>query len=76
MAWRNGYFNFDQSDIQTVMRKIACWYDVEVIYEGEIPTDRLMGELPLNVSITKVLSILEKIGINFRIEGKKIIIKK
>ncbi|WP_315815296.1 FecR domain-containing protein [Paraflavitalea speifideaquila] len=37
MAWKNGYFHFNRDDLETVMRQIARWYDVEIVYEGKIP---------------------------------------
>lgn len=76
MAWKNGLFNFDRADIQTVMRSIERWYDVDVVYEGEIPSDHLLGRIPMNTSIDRVLNILAEIGIKFRIEGKKIMVTK
>jgi transmembrane sensor len=74
MAWKNGYFNLDGLDIKTVMKQIERWYDVEVVYEGVIPMDKLMGELPMDASIEQVLRVLKKIQVHFRIEGRKIIV--
>jgi transmembrane sensor len=31
VAWKNGYFSFEKADLQTVMRQIARWYDVDII---------------------------------------------
>ena len=32
MAWRNGYFVFDNEDIKDVMKVISRWYDVDVSF--------------------------------------------
>lgn len=74
IAWKNGFFRFNRTDIKTVMRQIARWYDVEVLYEGKIPTDRFVGELPMNAPVEEVLRALGKIQVHFRIEGKKIVV--
>lgn len=74
IAWKDGYFQFKRADIQTVMRQIARWYDVEVVYEGAIPKDRFVGDLPMDANISQVLRTLEKVQVHFRIEGKKIIV--
>lgn len=74
MAWKNGYFNFEQADIESVMRQISRWYDVEVVCEGAIPTDKLVGELPRDAGIHEVLNAFPKIQVHCRIEGKKIIV--
>jgi transmembrane sensor len=76
MAWKEGYFNFDNASIQSVMKQIARWYDVEVVYEGAVPTDRLLGELPMDARIEQVLQALQEIEVHFRIEGRKIIVTK
>lgn len=76
MAWKKGFLNFDHASIPTAMRRIERWYDVQVVYEGAVPADWLMGELPLDANITKVMSILERVGVRCRIEGKKIIVSK
>lgn len=75
MAWRNGYFHFNRTPFKTVMQHIARWYDVEVIYEGKIPTDKFIGELPMDANASEVLKVLEKMQVKFKIEGKKIIVK-
>ena len=37
VAWKNGVFDFSDAGLETVMRQLARWYNVEVIYEGTIP---------------------------------------
>jgi ferric-dicitrate binding protein FerR (iron transport regulator) len=72
MSWKNGYFSFHNADIQTVMRQLARWYDVEVIYQGNLPTAKLEGKIPRNVNASTVLAALQYTGIHFLIDGKKI----
>lgn len=74
IAWKNGYFQFYRDDLPTVMRQIARWYDVEVVYAGNIPKREFWGKIHRNTKATEVLKILERYGIHFRIEGKKIIV--
>ncbi len=72
MAWRNGLFYFNHADLQTVMRQIARWYDVEVSYEGNIPPMEFGGKISRNSNASEVLRILELSKVHFRIEGKKV----
>jgi ferric-dicitrate binding protein FerR (iron transport regulator) len=74
IAWKNGYFSFENADLNTVMRQIARWYDVEVVYEGTPTDDRFSGEMPRSSKASEVLKILELSAIQFRIEGKKIVV--
>jgi len=75
MAWKNGYFSFDQTDLATIMRQIARWYEVEIVYEGEIPNRRFTGEISRTSNASEVLKILEESKVHVRIEGKKIIVQ-
>lgn len=75
LAWKNGNFHFDRADIQTIMRQIARWYDVEVIYE-DIPEKSFSGTIPRNVNVSKVFKILELTGnVHFSIDGNKVTVR-
>lgn len=74
MAWKNGEFNFDNVDLQTIMRQIARWYDVDVVYQGNVPMKTFKGEISRNVPASKVLDILAYAGVHFKIDEKKIIV--
>lgn len=74
MAWKNGMFRFDQEDLQSIMKKIARWYDVEIEY-----ADQQVKQLTFNGIITqfgnvsKVLRMLELTEqVHFEIRGRKI----
>jgi transmembrane sensor len=74
LAWKNGWFNFNNCDIQKVMRQISRWYDVEVEYQGKLPTGHFSGVVSSANEIDKVLDILRTGGVNFKTEGRKIIV--
>jgi hypothetical protein len=74
VAWKNGIFQFKEADIQTVMRQISRWYDIDVSFKGKIPTDLYGGKISRNVNLSQVLKILELSGVNFTIEGRTIIV--
>jgi hypothetical protein len=75
LAWKNGEFSFNETDLQTVMRQIGRWYDVDIEYDGRIPVDHLSGTFSRNMNASKALTLLKFTGINFKIEGRKIIVK-
>ena len=72
IAWKNGYFYFDRADIQTVMRQLARWYNVQVIYKGEIPKKTFKGKIYRNIKASEALVILSYFGAHYHIEGKTI----
>ena len=74
MAWKNGYFNFDGADTRMVMQLISRWYDVDVVYEGDIPQKEFGGDMEKNLNLSQVLKSLEKNDLHCRLEGKKLIV--
>jgi len=74
VAWKNGYFQFDGASVETVMRQLARWYDVEVRYEGTVTERQFGGQMPRGVNLSEVLRILEVINVHFRIEGKTLVV--
>jgi transmembrane sensor len=75
MAWKNGRFLFSGTDIGELMRQIARWYDVEVVYDAAVK-DIFYAEIPRNTKLSDVLKALELTGrVHFVIEGRKIIVK-
>ena len=77
IAWQKGYFSFYDEDITSIMRKISRWYNVEINYDGKLPTEGFNARINKGRSIRDVLEILRKTNaVNFKIEGRKIIVSK
>jgi len=80
VAWKNGKFNFNDSDVATVMRELSRWYDVDVVFEGEKPDITLSGEVYRNTNASNVLDILAFYDLDCRIVNqqgvKQIIVRK
>lgn len=74
IAWKEGYFNFKNADIETVMRQLGRWYGVKTRYEGSLPEKNFTGSLSTNLTLLEVLEVLEKSNINFRLEGREVIV--
>jgi transmembrane sensor len=74
MGWKNGYFEFNNASLQNVLKEIARWYDVDVIYEGSNQPRSFAGEMQRDLSLSEILKILERNKVHFRIEGKKLIV--
>jgi ferric-dicitrate binding protein FerR (iron transport regulator) len=77
VAWKKGLFHFESADVRTVMRQLARWYDVEVVYQGaSVKNDPLFVEISRNTRLSDVLKVLEESGsAKFSIQGRKVIVK-
>lgn len=77
MAWKNNKFIFENNNIQSVMRMVQRWYNVEVIYTGPLPDAAFGGKVSRFSNVGSVLRMLETTGgAHFRIEGRKIYVSK
>ncbi len=74
VAWKNGVTTFNNADIRSIMRQISRWYDLDVVYKGELPERKFTGKIPRTARLSKVLKVLELSNINFDIEDKRIIV--
>ncbi len=74
LAWKDGFFYFDHTDLPTVMRQLSRWYDVSVEYRGDIPDLKFVGEIPRSAQLDQVFQILGKTKLRFTVDNKKIIV--
>ena len=76
--WKNGDFNFKDEDLKASMRKIARWYDVEVIYDESAPEDlQLGGWVSRSKNISAVLKVIESTGkVHFKVQGRRVTVTK
>ena len=72
--WKNGDFNLENIDFPELMRKLARWYNIDVIYESEVPKRLIAGGwISRKKNLSAVLKAIENSGIaTFRIEGRKV----
>jgi len=77
MAWKNGYFQFDDEPIGSIMRKLSRWYDVQVEYQDTIKNEGLDGNISRNKNISQVIKALEATKtVHFKLEGRRITVMK
>lgn len=75
VEWKNGNFNFSHENIETIMRKVARWYNVSVQYQGAITNEGFVGTVPRSENITEVLNALELTGlVHFKIIERRVIV--
>lgn len=70
VAWKNGLFIFKQSNVQDIMRQMARWYAIDVVYNGKISQETFSGIVNRNSNLSEVLKIMEVGGVRFKIEDK------
>jgi transmembrane sensor len=75
--WKSGRFSFRNEKIESVMRKLVRWYNIEVQYHGVLPEDEFNGRISRNKNISQILDLLEKTqDVHFKIEGRRVTVSK
>jgi len=74
IAWKQGMFRFNGTPLATIMKQVARWYNVDVVYEDEtLKTKSFFAMSTRFAKVSQLLNDLEETGdVKFRIEGKKI----
>lgn len=74
IAWKNGLFSFDNTNIKEIMARVSRWYDVKVVYATtELSHKCYSGVLPRYSEVSALLNMLEMTGtVHFKIENRAI----
>lgn len=73
VAWKNDLFVFDSEGIESIMKEVARWYNVEVEYKDVIPQTHISGSISRKNNISQILNMLELTGgVHFGIDGRRI----
>ena len=69
-AWINGKFIFDDEPLESILRKVARWYDIKVVYHDDAVRQLAFGGTMSRFSkVSKVLGKLEATGdVHFELE--------
>ena len=73
VAWVKGVIHFEKADIKTVMRQLSRIYDIDVVYEGNIPEEKIMGDAESNIPLSRVLMHLDRMTtFHFQVQGRTV----
>ncbi len=75
VAWKNGVFELEGVGTTALMRQLARWYDLELIYQGEPPQRIFHGKLGRDLRLSQVLEVLSQFNITYNLEGRRLTIK-
>lgn len=78
LDWKRGDFEFKKEPLSSIMRKLARWYNIEVVYEERVDKNRTFtGSVTRKKSISRVLEMMQTTGeLKFKIEGRQVTVMK
>lgn len=63
-SWADGYFEYDNQDLRTMMQEIGEWYNLTVIFRSpHLLDERIHFRLSRRHSADTVLQVLDDMGI-------------
>lgn len=76
IAWKEGYFDFTDADIGSVVDELGRWYNVDIHYQGTATSETFTGRIPRSWSFEKVLNLLKTFkSINVEMQGRRLIVE-
>jgi len=76
VAWKNGYFQFNESDLGSIMRQLSRWYNIEIIFKDNKKADELFHfKASRNLELNEMVKIFELNGIKLKIERRTLIVE-
>lgn len=69
IAWMSRSFSFDKDDMETVLRQLARWYDIEVKYLGAIPKTPITSNISMDNNLSDILAVLKQSGLKCSLEN-------
>lgn len=78
LAWKEGMFSFDNTNITEIMQMLSRWYDIDFVFEkGDYSDCVFDGMVPKRENIDQVLKILSvSKQLAFDIKGRKVVVSR
>ncbi|PUZ27578.1 FecR family protein [Chitinophaga costaii] len=73
-AWRRGMFNFENTNLPDLLNDVARWYDIEVVFAGDVLPIKFGGQVSRETSLPELLEILKLYGVRYQLSGRKLTI--
>lgn len=58
VAWMHGRLEFDQESLDNIIRRLQYWYDVEVVFKGDVEKLKFTGSISRTETMQSVLDKL------------------
>lgn len=76
IAWKEGYFDFTDADIGSVIDELGRWYNVDIHYNGTATNETFTGRIPRSWPFEKVLNLLKTFkSIQVGMQGRRLIVE-
>ncbi|MBD1425796.1 FecR family protein [Sphingobacterium arenae] len=75
LAWKNGDFVFQSEELQSILRKVARWYDIDVFCPVHLGKVRFDGMVSRKQPLSTIIDMLKITGkVNVQIKERRLIV--
>ena len=77
VAWKDGLFVSQNDNLETILRKVARWFNVEIFYQNpELKQKRFFGIMKRQTRLQEVLDVIAKAGnVHFDVNGRVVLVR-
>lgn len=77
LAWKEGYFLFNNERLEDVMEKISDWYAIDIEFKDQVKNEKIWATVSKYRDLKEVLKMIELTeAAHFSIEGRRVIVRK
>jgi ferric-dicitrate binding protein FerR (iron transport regulator) len=75
VAWKEGFFSFNNENLTSVMRKLSRWYNIHVVYQQGVNNDqKFSGRIDRDLTLSQILNGLKQTKAHFKIESNRTVV--
>jgi transmembrane sensor len=76
VAWKQGDFYFNKTNIRKIMNQFERWYNIRVVYQNNQPLGDYTGNISRNNDLLTVLQMLQQAGLECKLQDRILIVGK
>jgi ferric-dicitrate binding protein FerR (iron transport regulator) len=75
IAWKEGYFQFTNASVKSIMRQVSRWYDVDIVYKDSAASrGQFNGTINRTIKLSGIVNALKQGGINCTIDQRRLLV--
>lgn len=74
LAWKNGKISFENKSFDEVMNELARWYNLQIVYRGEIPDVTFFGDAYRSNNLEIVLTALQSMDVKYEMKSNRTLV--
>jgi hypothetical protein len=74
IAWKEGFFQFNDASVASIMQQVSRWYDVDIEYKDTATRAQFNGRINRNIRLSGIVNALQQGGIKCSIDNNRLLV--